>query len=90
MHDLLPPYGQVGYNWPRFVAYGHIGPHCPAPVVRPPIGTKDTRITFIFEDVNLSILHRNEPVVVLLRHRLHALWGRLGQLLDEPPCKSHA
>lgn len=39
---------------------------------------------------SLAILHRNKPIVVLFRHRLHAFWCRLGQLLNKPACRSHA
>jgi hypothetical protein len=39
---------------------------------------------------SLPILRRNKPIIVLLRHRFYAFWRRLGQLLDKPPCGSHA
>ena len=59
-------------------------------IFRSPIGTKETRISLALTDDSLSILHRNKPIIVLLRHRLHALRRRLGQFLDEPPYRSHS
>ena len=54
-------------------------------IFRPPVGTKGTRITPAPKGDNLSILRRNKPIIILLRHRLDAFWRRLGQLLDKPP-----
>jgi hypothetical protein len=39
---------------------------------------------------DLSIMHGNKPVIILLRHSLHAFWCRLGQLFNKPACRSYA
>jgi len=76
----LRPFGYIDRLARRFLA----------PLVfRPPIGTKGGWITTTFNGDQLSILQRNEPIIVLLRHRLHPFWCRLGQLLDKPACGSY-
>jgi len=49
---------------------------------------KETRIALGLDD--LSIMHRNKPIIVLLRRRLRTFWCRLGQFFNKPACRSYA
>ena len=73
-------YSCVHYNRTRLGQYGHIGfTRPPPPVLQPPTRTKGTRITpSLVTGNDLPILGRDEPIVILFRHRLHPFWRRLG------------
>lgn len=38
---------------------------------------------------DLPIMHRDKPIIVLLRRRFHAFWCRLGQFFNKPACRPH-
>lgn len=74
---------------PRWVYMDILASVLPDPVGLP-TSSWNKGITLTLNGDSLSILHRHESIIVLLRHRLHAFWRRLGQLLDKSPYGSRA